>query len=147
MQTQAERIRNERIEIEDENTLRQQKRFEQNEIDRDRLKKQAEDEAQHLLLRLKVIEDEESERMKKKRLAEYEFQIQNDKISKLMGQEISTRMPKTKYKFTTNYRYLNSSPNFEFEEPKGKLTTMETHKLKSRLPHKIQTEDPLNDSA
>lgn len=42
-------------------------------MERERLKKQAEDEAQQLLSRLKVIEEEEAERLRKKRLAEYEF--------------------------------------------------------------------------
>ena len=36
-----------------------------------------------------VVEEEEAERLRKKRVAEYEFQIQNEKIRKLMDQEIT----------------------------------------------------------
>ena len=61
-------------------------------MERERLKKQAEDEAQQLLSRLKVIEEEEAERLRKKRLAEYEFQVQTEKIKKLMDQEIASKM-------------------------------------------------------
>jgi len=39
------------------------------------LKKLAEEEAQQLLYRLKSIEEEEAERLRKKRLAEYEFRV------------------------------------------------------------------------
>lgn len=56
------------------------------------MKKQAEDEAQQLLSRLKVIEEEEAERLRKKRLAEYEFQVQTEKIRKLMDQEIAVKL-------------------------------------------------------
>lgn len=56
------------------------------------MKKQAEDEAQQLLSRLKVIEEEEAERLRKKRLAEYEFQVQTEKIKKLMDQELSSKL-------------------------------------------------------
>lgn len=44
---------------------------------------------------MKVIEEEEAERLRKKRLAEYEFQIQNEKIKRLMNQEITHERRKT----------------------------------------------------
>ena len=41
---------------------------------------------------MKVIEEEEAERLRKKRLAEYEFQVQTEKIRKLMDQELASKM-------------------------------------------------------
>ena len=81
--------------------MRQHRRIEEEEIERDRLKKQAEDEAAQLLQRLQLIEDEESERLRKKRLAELEFQIQTDKIQKLMEDEVAMKF-RTKIKLPTS---------------------------------------------
>ena len=41
---------------------------------------------------MKTIEEEEAERLRKKRLAEYEFQQQSKKIKQLMDEEIASRM-------------------------------------------------------
>lgn len=46
VQTKSESIKTERMHIEDENAMRQQRKFEQGEIEKDRIKKRAEDEAQ-----------------------------------------------------------------------------------------------------
>ena len=52
----------------------------------------AEDEANQLLKRMKAIEEEEAERLRKKRLSEYELQMQSEKMRKLIDQEIAQKM-------------------------------------------------------
>lgn len=63
-----------------------------------------------------------------------------------MDQEINYKLNNTKYKFATNYKYLNPSPNFEFFEPKMRLKTFESKQIKSRFTQEVLNEDPLNDS-